>query len=172
MTKLQRILKLRTALTQAMGSSSAQEQKNKQVVRQFFEAFDRHDTERMDQLVSSTNYSFHFSGIPPMDWNGHKQFIVAVTNAFPDVHHDIVDMVAEGEDKVAIRVINTGTHKGEFQGIPPTGKKVSFVGMQFLTIINGKITEIWGSEDVMGLMQQIGTIPAETHAGSGSTARS
>jgi steroid delta-isomerase-like uncharacterized protein len=170
MTKLQRILKLRTALTQAMGSSSAQEQKNKQVVRQFFEAFDRHDTERMDQLVSSTNYSFHFLGMPPMDWNGHKQFIVTVTNAFPDVHHDIVDMVAEGEDKVAIRVINTGTHKGEFQGIPPTDKKVSFGGMQFLAIINGKITEIWGSEDMMGLMQQIGAIPAETHAGS-STAR-
>jgi steroid delta-isomerase-like uncharacterized protein len=171
MIKLQRILKLRIVHSQAMGSSSAQEQKNKQLVRQFFEAFDRHDTERMDQLVSSSNYSFHFSGMPPMDWNGHKQLIVTVTNAFPDVHHDIVDMVAEGEDKVAIRVINTGTHKGEFQGIPPTGKKTSFGGMQFLTIINGKITEIWGSEDVMGLMQQIGAIPAETHSGS-STARS
>ena len=106
-----------------MGSSSAQEQKNKQVVRQFFEAFDRHDTERMDQLVSSSNYSFHFLGMPPMDWNGHKQFIVAVTNAFPDVHHDIVDMVAEGEDKVEIRVINTGTHKGEFLGIRQLTKK-------------------------------------------------
>jgi steroid delta-isomerase-like uncharacterized protein len=106
-----------------------------------------------------------------MDWNGHKQFIVAVTNAFPDVHHDIVDTVAEGEDKVAIRVINTGTHKGEFQGIPPTGKRVSFGGMQFSTIINGKITELWGSEDVMGLMQQIGAIPATSPAGS-STARS
>jgi steroid delta-isomerase-like uncharacterized protein len=151
-------------------ASSAQEQ-NKQVVRQFFEAFDRHDTERIEQLVSSTNYSFHFSGIPTMDWNGHKQFIVAVTNAFPDVHHDIVDMVAEGEDKVAVRFDATGTHKGEFQSIPPTSKKVSFGGMNFFTIINGKITEIWGSEDVMGLMQQIGAIPAETHADS-STARS
>ena len=159
MIKLQRILKLRTALTQAMGSSSAQEQENKRVVRQFFEAFDLHDTERMDQLVSSTNYSFHFSGMPPMDWNGHKQFIIAVTNAFPDVHHDIVDMVAEGEDKVAIRVINTGTHKGEFQGIPPTDKQVSFTAMDILTIIDGKVTEEWATADMMGLMQQIGAIP-------------
>jgi steroid delta-isomerase-like uncharacterized protein len=136
------------------------EEQNKQVARQFFEAFDRHDTERIGQLVSSTNYSFNFSGMPPMDWNGHKQFIIAVTNAFPDVHHDIVDMVAEGEDKVAIRFDVTGTHKGEFQGIPPTGKKVSFSGMDFFTIINGKITEIWVSVDMMGLMQQVGAIPA------------
>jgi steroid delta-isomerase-like uncharacterized protein len=149
-----------------------QQQENKQVVRQFFEAFDRHDTERIGQLVSSTNYSFHFSGMPPMDWNGHKQFIVAVTNAFPDVHHDIVDMIAEGEDKVAIRFDVTGTHKGEFQGMPPTGKKVSFGGMEFFTIINGKIAEIWVSIDMMRLMQQVGAIPADAHASSNNLARS
>ena len=157
-----------TTDSQLMGSV---QEENKQMVRQYFEAFDRHDTERIGQLVSSTDYTFHFLGMPTMDWNGYKQFIIAITNAFPDVHHEIVDIVAEGEDKVADRFNITGTHKGEFQGIPPTGKKTSFGGMQFLTIINGKITEIWGSEDVMGLMQQIGAIPAETHSGS-STARS
>jgi steroid delta-isomerase-like uncharacterized protein len=104
-----------------------------------------------------------------MDWNGHKQFIVAVTNAFPDVHHDIVDMVTEGEDKVAIRFDVTATHKGEFQGIPPTGKKVSFGGMEFFTIMDGKITEERVIVDMVGLMQQIGAIPAPP-AGS-STAR-
>jgi ketosteroid isomerase-like protein len=81
--------KSRTALTQAMGSA---EEQNKQLVRQFFEAFDRQDTERIGQLISSSNYSLHIPGMPPMDWNGHKQFIIAITNAFPDVHHDIVDM--------------------------------------------------------------------------------
>ena len=136
-----------------------EQQKNKQVVRQSFEAFDRHDTERIRQLVSSTNYSFHFSGMPSMDWNGHKQLIVAFISAFPDLHHDIVDMVAEGEDKVAVRLHVTGTHKGEFQGVPQSGKKVSFGGMFFFTIIDGKITEIWVSLDMMGLMQQIGAIP-------------
>jgi steroid delta-isomerase-like uncharacterized protein len=156
-----------------MASSAKQEQqKNKQVVRQLFEALDRHDTERMEQLVSSTNYSFHFAGMPPTDWNATKQFIIAVTNAFPDVHHDIVDMVAEGEDIVAIRFNVTGTHKGEFQGIPPTGKKVSFAGMGFLTIIDGKVTEEWAINDTMGLMQQIGAIPADAHATSGTAARS
>jgi predicted ester cyclase len=51
-------------------------------------------------------------------------------------------------------------------GIPPSGKKVSFVGVDFLTIIDGKITEEWVSLDTMGLMQQIGAIPADAHASS------
>ena len=145
-------------------ASSVREQ-NKQVIRQFFEAFDQHDTERIEQLVSSTDYSFHTLGMPPLYWNGHKQFIIAVTNAFPDIHHDIVGLVAEGEDKVAVRFDATGTHKEEFQGIPPTGKKVSFGGMNFFTVIDGKVAEEWVIVDMLGLMQQIGAIPA-LHASS------
>jgi predicted ester cyclase len=120
MIKHQRILKLRTALTQAMGTA---EEQNKQLVRQFFEAFDRQDTEVMDQLVSSTNYSLHFSGTPPTDWNGTKQFSAAFYSAFPDLRHNIVDMVAEGEDKVAVRLNVTGTHKGEFRAYRQLEKK-------------------------------------------------
>ncbi len=100
-----------------MRSSSAQEEEqNKQVVRQFFELLDRHDTESMGQLlISSTNYSFHIGGMPsPVDWNEHKRLLTGVNSAFPDLHHEIVDMVAEG-DKVAIRLSVTGTHKGDFK---------------------------------------------------------
>jgi predicted ester cyclase len=104
-----------------MGSSSSQEQENKQLVRQFFELLDRQNTERMGQLlVSSTNYSFHIGGMPsPVDWNEHKRLLTGVNNAFPDLHHEITDLIAEG-DKVAIRLSVTGTHKGDFQGIPPS----------------------------------------------------
>ena len=62
----------------------------------------------MGQLVSSaatTNYSFHFAGMLTTDWSGRKQFIAAVINAFPDIHHNILDVVAEG-DKVAVRFTN------------------------------------------------------------------
>src|SRR5215213_6695837 len=157
-----------------MGSSSAQEQENKQVVRQFFELLDRHDTESMGQLlVSSTNYSFHIGGMPsPVDWNEHKRLLAGVNNAFPDLHHEIVDMVAE-RDKVAVRLNVTGTHKGEFQGIPPTGKKLSLYEMGFITIIDGKITEGWISADTMGLLQQLGALPPLSPANiSSSTAGS
>jgi steroid delta-isomerase-like uncharacterized protein len=153
---------------QAMASSAQEEQKNKQVVRQFFEAADRQDIEGMGQLVSSTNYSFHFPGMPPMDWNTHKQFFTAFTSSFPDLRHEIVDLVAEG-DKVAVRFNVTGTHKGELQGIPPTGKKVSFSAMDFITLTDNKISEDWLSADMMGLMQQIGAIPADAHASSSTT---
>ena len=154
-----------------MTSAQEQQQKNKQVVRQFFEAADRQDIEGMGQLVSSTNYLFHFPGMPPMDWNTHKQFFTAFTSSFPDLRHDIIDLLAEG-DKVAVHFNVTGTHKGELQGIPPTGKKVSFIAMDFITLMDAKISEDWLSVDMMGLMQQIGAIPADAHATSSTAARS
>ena len=156
-------------------SSKQEEQQNKQLVRQFFELLDGHDTDRIGQLlVSSTNYAFHVGGMSStLDWNQHKRLLAGVTNAFPDLHHEIVDMVAEG-DKVAVRLNVTGTHKGEFQGIPPTGKKLSLDEMGFITIINGKIIEGWISADRMRLMQQIGALPPPPLSGntSSSTARS
>ena len=151
-------------------SFSTQEQQNKQVVRQFFEALNRQDTERMDELVSSNGYSLHFSGMPPMDWNANKkEFLAPFAKAFPDLHRNIVDMVAEA-DKVAVSVNVTGTYKGEFQGIPATGKQVSFTAMDMLTISDGKITEEWATADMMGLMQQIGAIPPRSASNSSSIA--
>jgi steroid delta-isomerase-like uncharacterized protein len=104
-----------------------------------------------------------------MDWNTTKQFSTALTRSFPDLRHEIVDIVAEG-DKIAIRLNVTGTHKGELQGIPPTGKKVSFSAMDFITLQDGKVSEEWLNADTMGLMQQLGAIPGDSHASS--TARS
>lgn len=153
-------------------ASSVQEQ-NKQLVLQLFEAGDRQDIERMEQLVSTTNYTLHFSGMTTtMDWNGQKQFLAAINSAFADIHHNLGDILAEGDDKVAIRWNITAAHKGEFQGVPPSGKKVSFGSMHFLTIKDGKIVEHWVNADMMELMQQIGAIPAETHASASSTTRS
>jgi steroid delta-isomerase-like uncharacterized protein len=163
----------------ASSPSSKQEEvekeQNKRLVRLFFELLDRHDADRIGQLlVSSTNYTFYVGGTSsPLDWNEHKRLLAGVTNAFPDLHHEIVDMVAEG-DKVAVRLNVTGTHKGEFQGIPPTSKRLSLDEMGFITIIDGKITEGWISADTMKLMQQIGGIPPPLSGNttSSSTARS
>ena len=153
-------------------ASSKQGEINKRIVSQFFELLGRHDTERMEQLlVSSAQYSFHPSGMPPLDWNGHKQLLASITLAFPDLHHDIKDMVAEG-DKVAVRLNVTGTHKGEFQGIPPSGRKLSLDEMAFLTIVDGRITEGWITSDTMSFMQQIGAVPTTSLAiGTNSTTR-
>ena len=149
-------------------STEEQEQKNKDVAYQFFEAYNRQDIERMGQLVSSSNYSFHLPGMPSMDWNGHKQLLSALINAFPDFHHKLEDVVAEG-NKVAVRFTITGTHRGEFQGIPPTGKRVSIGGTDFLTIVDGKITEERVFVDMIGWLQQLGAIPATPLSSSDAT---
>jgi steroid delta-isomerase-like uncharacterized protein len=148
---------------------ATQEEENKQIVRRFFEALDRQDSETMDLLVSTTNYSLHFSGMPPLDWSANKeQFLGPFNKAFPDLRRTIVDMVAE-RDKVAVSINVTGTYKGEFQGIPPTGKQVSFTAMDILTIFEGKITEEWATADMMGLMQQIGAIPTRLSASNSNS---
>src|SRR5918997_6485820 len=97
--KLQRTLNTCITNTQSMGSA---EEQNKQLIRHYFEAYDQQDPERIGQLVSNSNYSLHLSGMPTMDWNGTKQFYAAAWRAFPDLHHEIFAIVAEG-DKVAVR---------------------------------------------------------------------
>ena len=101
-----------------------------------------------------------------MDWNGHKQLIGAIISAFPDFHHNLEDVVAES-DKVAVRFTITTTNKGEFQSLTPTGKQVPFGGMDFLTMVDGKITEERLVVDMMGWMRQLGAISTTpSHAGS------
>ena len=80
-------------------------------------------------------------------------------------------MVAEG-DKVAVRLNVTGTHKGEFRSIPPSGRKLSLDEMAFLTILDGRITEGWVTSDTMSFMQQIGAIPTDVHAASSTASQS
>ena len=88
-----------------------------------------------------------------------KQVQSMFRNAFPDVHFTIEDMVGEG-DRVATRVTGSGTHKGEFMGITPTGKQAIWSSMGFFRVSDGKIVEHWGIPDLFSLMQQLSAVPA------------
>jgi steroid delta-isomerase-like uncharacterized protein len=79
--------------------------------------------------------------------------------AVPDVQIRVLDLIAEG-DKVVARIEATGTHLGEWQGIPPTGKRFTISGMTMRRIADGKIVERWDNLDWLGVMQQLGLIPA------------
>ncbi len=68
-------------------------------------------------------------------------------------------MIAEG-DKVVIRQTWSGTHKGEFMGIPATGRRVSIAVIDIIRVADGRFVEHWGQLDLMGMMQQLGAIPA------------
>jgi steroid delta-isomerase-like uncharacterized protein len=86
---------------------------------------------------------------------GFKQFVAGLSSAFPDLQITIEDLFAEG-DKVAARVTVQATHQGTFMGsINPTGKKVSFSGIDIFQIIDGKIVGRWNQRDLLGLIRQL-----------------
>jgi steroid delta-isomerase-like uncharacterized protein len=132
---------------------------NKALVRRFYEE-GVHNPDLFDELLAPT-YVLYFSGSPqPISGIAHaKQLMVVYSSAFPDLQCTTEDMVAEG-DKVAIRNTWRGTHQGAFQGLPPTGKHVTFTGSDIYRVVGGKIAEQWAELDALGLMQQLGAIPA------------
>lgn len=76
--------------------------------------------------------------------------------AFPDLHYSVDEIISEG-DKVALYTSATGTHKGEFLGFQPTGKKVTYKQMFLFRVSNGKIVEGWGVVDIAGVKDQLGS---------------
>ncbi|MBF6331897.1 ester cyclase [Nocardia transvalensis] len=75
--------------------------------------------------------------------------------AFPDLHVRIDDMIAEG-DRVVVRLWFTGTHDGQFQGLPATGRHVEFGAIRIYRLADGQVTETWAYQDAAGLLQQLG----------------
>jgi predicted ester cyclase len=75
------------------------------------------------------------------------------------MHMTVEDLIAEG-DTVVARVVIRGTHRGEYMGLPATGKQIEFSGFDCLRIVDGKFAEHWGTFDQLSMMQQLGALPA------------
>jgi len=136
-------------------------EQNKALSRQLIEeVFNQGNTSLVDELFAP-DFVEHEElppGVPP----GREAVKVLPTmfrSAFPDFKVTIDDMIAEG-DKVVVRSTWTGTQKGEFMGIPSTGKSVSFGVVDTIRIAGGKFVEHWGLMDNMSIMQQLGVVPA------------
>ncbi|TYQ27761.1 ester cyclase [Pseudanabaena sp. UWO311] len=84
----------------------------------------------------------------------HDSFFDDFFSAFPDIQIEIVQQVAEG-DRIATYITSQGTHRGDFYGIPPTGKHISTSVIRIDRIQDGKIAEHWSVSDAASLMQQI-----------------
>jgi steroid delta-isomerase-like uncharacterized protein len=95
--------------------------------------------------------------------DGYKGGVTMMRTAFPDLHLDLQDLIAEG-DRVALRYTLHGTHEGELMGIAPTGNRVASDGMVFARVQDGRIAERWGVQDVFTILQQVGAIPAPASA--------
>jgi steroid delta-isomerase-like uncharacterized protein len=130
-------------------------EQNKEVIqRNTAEVWSRGNLNILEELYTP-DFICHFIVGP--EWRGYKGIRKAVSGhrtSFPDWIEQIVDIVAEG-DRVAIRFRSRGTQKGEFNGIPPTGRKVDIFEVAIFRLENGRIAEQWGFPDIMGLRQQL-----------------
>jgi steroid delta-isomerase-like uncharacterized protein len=132
---------------------------NKAIIRRFFEeGLSTGDMALLDEIVAQ---DFTLHGAPPGLPSGREDFKLLVgmfRSAFPDYRDSIEDLVAEG-DKVVVRWTFRGTHTGDFQGIPATGKHVKTTGISIFRVHDGKIKDDWTIIDMVGLLQQLGAVP-------------
>ena len=138
-------------------------EENKSLVRCFVEEFwNEGNTAAADELMAP-DAEIHMPTGEMVNLDGLKGFVGMFRGSFPDWHSTVEELIAEG-DKVAERWTGRGTHRGELQGIPPTGKRVEVPGSVFYRIVDGKIVEFRGLFNMMSLMQQLGAIPSPQQA--------
>jgi predicted ester cyclase len=135
---------------------------NADTLRRVFSLMDEQDDRSIRQLLAP-GFSAVMSGGPPMsadEWAGMGEMMYA---AFPDGKHTI-DETLEIDDRVVLRGRFTGTHSGEFMGMPPTGKKITVTFMNLDRFAGDKLIEHRAEVDMAGLMQQLEAIPAPAPA--------
>jgi predicted ester cyclase len=137
---------------------------NKAALRQFYnDAVNNKNTAAIDKFIAVK--SVDHNAIPGMAAGlaGVQQLFAMYFAAFPDLHFTVEDMIAEG-DRVVARLSISGTQQGSFMGIPPTGKHITITATDTNRIVNGQSVEHWIDMDSLGLMQQLGVIPAPAQA--------
>jgi steroid delta-isomerase-like uncharacterized protein len=142
--------------------STAQETSNKAAVRRFNDAANTGDAELISKTIDELIAPDALIRTPlPIQATGAelvKEVFARLLRAYPDLHITIEDLVEEG-DKVVSRNTVTGTHQGEYMGIPPTGKSVTYNEVIIARFADGRIAETWGLVDVLSQMRQLGAIP-------------
>jgi predicted ester cyclase len=135
-------------------------EENKAKVSRLIEEFVGKGNLAVADEIFATNFVNHSpaAGTTP-DLEGIKKYITKLHTAFPDYHNDIEDMIAEG-DRVAVRVMCRGTHRGEFMGISPTGRQANVAAISILRFAGDRVVERWNVTDNLGLMQQLGVVSA------------
>jgi steroid delta-isomerase-like uncharacterized protein len=130
-------------------------EENKDLIRRYQEAYNTGDLDRLDEILAPDWVTNAWpEGIPQSVENakaGHR----LVMEVFPDYHCTTEDLIAEG-DRVVQRWTARGTHKGEFIGLPPTGRLVQFSGISIFRVADGRVLRHWAYGDELGFLEQIG----------------
>ncbi len=132
---------------------------NQAVAARFFELYgNQHDVEGVDELFTEQSIIHHDTIPTPLNVESYKQVGYAFLQGFPDLKVEIQDQFSTG-DKVVTRVIWSGTHTGDFQGISPTNQSFRADGIVIDHVTEGKIVERWSIGDQLGMMMQLGLLP-------------
>jgi predicted ester cyclase len=133
-------------------------EQNQALARRFFQEQDLRKGALAPELCAD-GYTAQIGSNPPMNVEGHSQFGMMFYAGFPDIYHTIEETFADG-DKVAVRFSLRGTHKGNFLGVPPSDKSIHVTANIIMHFVDGKVEELYGEFDALGMMQQIGAIPS------------
>lgn len=140
---------------------------NKAVAERLLDAFNARDFDRAREIFADDYVNHNPPPFPGAD-AGREGNVLAMkifTEAFPNARAETVNLIAEG-DLVVLHDIVRGTHEGDFMGVPATRKDSRTDFIHIFRIADGRIAERWGLIDAMGLMQQLGAIPAPAAAGT------
>lgn len=134
-------------------------EENKAIARRIWEEVWKGKLDVADEILDKS-FIGHSLGVElPPGPEGFKQFVSIFRSAFPDIHVTIEDQITE-EDRVVTRWTARMTHKGELMGIPATGKQVVVTGISINRFVGDKSVEAWDNWDELGMMQQLGVVPA------------
>ena len=141
--------------------STTQETSNKATFTRFNEATNSGDAELISTTIDEIVEPDVLIRTPlPIEATGAealKEVFARLHRAFPDLHVTVEDLIAEG-DKVVARNSVSGTHQGEYMGLPPTGRTVTYNEIFIVRFADGRIAETWGVVDVLSQMKQLGVI--------------
>jgi steroid delta-isomerase-like uncharacterized protein len=132
---------------------------NKATVRRFLDQVLNEQRHDLAEEFLADNVEFHGPSGSFIGLSEVTEWFAMLAAAFPDWQATIVDVVAEG-DKVVVRLNNKGTHQGEMEGIPATGKTVNLESIVMYHLTNGKIDDGRNAMDLLSFMQQLGVVPA------------
>jgi C-1 hydroxylase len=127
-------------------------EKNKAVVRGWIEAYNNRNLD-FDKFIAP-DYVDHTNKV---DVKGVKKLFDMGLIAFPDWHETVEDIIAEG-DKVWVFLSYSGTHKGMFMGLAPTGNRIETKAVDIYRVVNGKLAEYWTVTDKLNIFKQVGAV--------------
>ncbi|MGP3932098.1 ester cyclase [Nonomuraea sp. KM88] len=143
--------------------SATEVTRNKATLRRFHDAVSTDDAEIIARTIDEmVDPDVQIRTPLPLETKGTqamKEVLAVLHRAFPDLHVEVEDVIAEG-DRVVTRNTVTGTHRGEYMGVAPTGKSVTYNEIIIARFADGRIAETWAVVDILSVMRQLGAIPS------------